>query len=1350
MVDSRNLVLKEQANQVVPFFPTRSIQEIDKGPSTLDVVANTLATYYDPTVMKLGLGLKYAFQDKKEGYDVFADMGEYKGNFAHHLYFAKNEEHMSELKFTIDKTNEMRAVRDSGSFGQRFVGEIFDPINLFSFRLGTGLRTSQAALRGGVALGAIEASREALTYGSDPFKTEQESALNVLGATFMGGAFSAGGSALNARALRKDTELINAHYETLVRVDRIEGLTPEDLMVPRSQRVFGDVADDELHTLVDSFSAKQKELENQLEMNKDIPDEYRVTAEEIESSLESVVSYIRSYKNEIGIRELQGKSFDGNDPWNILPSFFTNSVLYKAVSTPMKRTLQSKYPNLIKENFVKGFNDSGLALMLNSVGIATPNSVAQRATVANGKWVMAHDKLMPIWAKETGASPNSRLDINPSDVARTVSRSDLTYRKWLTNLNERRIKKDPNLNEGEIEASSIIENYFKAAKKNLEDTGLITTKSGLENRATFLRNELESYKSRRTVARLRADEVSAKENRIIRQHIDDISDELAFTQKSLSKKKDTIDSDEDLFFPRFWDIGAIRKNREGLKRILTEHFTRNPKIEQFNRQTGEFETVQLSSSPKMISERVDSTISRILGEADGNSLENSILSATPVMGRGRAKHFKHRQLDIPNKLVLDYIHTDPLAVMKTYATRIEPRYEFQKSFGRSVDSVLDEMELEMLGKNFSEKEINKMRRDFNHMYDRVSGAVLRYPDALNRKVSNFLREAASFSYMGSSGLAAIPDFGRIVMEYDMENVVKGVQELMNKNTVKMTVDETRIAGEAIDILKGTAHMRMQEDLSNNIDANELLSSARNAFYILNGLAPLTGLAKQLSGIIDGHVIIDYSIRYKNLTSQERIWLNKYGIGEEDAKLIAKAPWEKTETGLYTANTREWDNISFEDVLAKATLDYKPLKKSVFNSTEKELLAHYGRQFNVDRIIMDQKIVDKVFEKQGPKMKENLLGQHVWFRDTVDDGTIYINKRAINDYWDNFHYRIGEQGAATKAENIKLAKEKLESRRELLDETTYYHNKNLLNLITEFSDKESFHNFILMHELHHGNIAKKKGQSNSQYEDEIDKAAMSYMTNQKELAINRIANKQFDSQVVNAQELVAKYRTALNSGVINTIMSGTPADKPIITDGVVYIPMRVAKEFGMKEDVKYKGYARIENGLMGLPFQFYSYTLANINKTVATLAQGQVKNRAIGMATMMGLAYMALSIRTPEYYWDQMTWQDRFARSFDSSGVMALYSDLFYTGMHTTLALGGPNITGGLLQPKFNQEKSYADAIIGFAGAGPSWAQEVVGGLYAFANGEYGEGAMRVARRAPGANLWFLKDDINQITRAWAN
>ena len=166
--------------------------------------------------------------------------------------------------------------------------------------------------------------------------------------------------------------------------------------------------------------------------------------------------------------------------------------------------------------------------------------------------------------------------------------------------------------------------------------------------------------------------------------------------------------------------------------------------------------------------------------------------------------------------------------------------------------------------------------------------------------------------------------------------------------------------------------------------------------------------------------------------------------------------------------------------------------------------------------------------------------------------------------------------------------------------------------------------------------------------------------------------------------------------------------------------------------------------------------------VGAMAHGQLKNRALGVTTMLGLGYlstqMRYSISGAEFAWDDMSAQDRFARAWDASGITALYSDLFYQTLHTSLALGGPNITNGFIAPKFPQRPSYLEqqyditglnAAANFAGAGVSISLDLLDGAVQFAHGEYGEGAKNVARNLPFARMWFWKDDMNAITRMWA-
>lgn len=1232
------------------YFAQGIVEQPD--PSFFDTLGASLAYSYAPAYNTLTNSFRY---NPQKGYDWRQDLDGYE-LFATDLNHAVSPEHMAKLKQDIEDSISRRQVLQNSSILSQLGAGLFDPINLVALPFGgPAIGVGRSALRVGAGTAALELGLE-LTRQSDPLQTAQEGALNVLAAGAFGAGFGAAFGGVNARSYARTKQGIQEEFDMIKRLDRLEGVTTQQLSVPRAERRFGNDSDEYLQAQLDMFEAEAVRSEADA-----IAYEGRPEAAQFEARAQEQRAYAQQFKNEQGIRELEAKNIDLTDPYRIMNTLYTDSFLYKAVSTPVKRLLQSKYPSAIKEATVRSFGDSGITLALNSVGLASPQSVAQRAAVSNGKWVRAHDEMIKLWTAETGAANISRLDINVTDIVRRASRSENTYRNWLTTVSEKRIKNIEDLTDNERKAIGIINNYFKDAGERLEDVGLIGTVKGVSRRIENFEAKIEDLNARLARAERKKTTRGQFEANRIKSELNRIGGKLAVERQTLQGLQEVKinPANEDVFFPRFWNQSAVKKNRNEFSQILYSWYKQNPFIYEFDAKTSTYIKTELSSEPSKIQERVDLTIDRILGEQDPTNVDNI------GFGVGRSKHFRHRELDIPNKLVTDFMVTDPLAVMKTYATRIEPRYEYAKAFGQDVDGVLFDLESEMIAKGFSEKDINKMRRDYLHMYERTAGAVIRNPDSLSQKAAFILREAASFSYMGSAGLAALPDFGRIVMEHDAENVIKGIQAIMDKNTVNLTANEIRYAGEAIDILRGSAHMRLMEDLSNNVDASNLLSNARNAFYIMNGLAPMTTIAKQLAGIVDAHTIIDYSIRYNELTSQELTWLSRYGISADDAKKISNAPWRKTDNGLYMANTDEWiDNLSFPQTDARIVTineDGSPVGKT---RGDRYIPAYYNKKKKT--IFAD---IDYI---EGPMYQDK-----AWTKPKI---------KGVNPLPED-----------------------------------------------AFPTPKAFSNFVMLHEIAHTNFLQKAGESKAQYENRI----------------NKIAMEQHKSQSTINEETVLKFRTALNSGVLNTIMSATPADKPIITDGVVYIPAHIGKSFGFKEDPKFKGYTRIENGFIGLPFQFYSYMLANVNKTIGALAQGQIKNRMLGITASMGLAYMSLSIRTPSFAWEEMGWRDRFARSFDMSGVMALYSDILYTSLHTSLALGGPNITNGLISPKFPQEPNAIDALTGLAGAGPSWAADTISGMYQFANGEYGEGGKQVVRNLPFARMWFLKDDINQITRAWA-
>lgn len=1237
-------------------FPQNIVPE---QPSTLEVIGLSSLTTFEPVVRSIYNDLQHG-QTRDPKFDWRKGIEGYE-EFATSLSTARNSQHQAAIKKQIDDSLARRQMLSEATLGQQFLGGLFDPVNLVALPFGgptVGLLRSvgRGALTAGITQAGIEG---AIVQPFDPVATAEESAANIAGTMFFGGAIGGALSIPLTRAASvhaKTQDRLREFSEISTRIENLRGMTPEAFSArqPREERVYGQLPDEEINRAVADLSGQAKALRDQAE-NGDLGQDLRDRADAIDAEA-------MAYRNELGFRTLETEGLDLTDPYRILPNKFTDSFMFKMVSTPMKRALQSDYPSAVKEKFVKLANDSGITLLMNSYGIAAGPSVYQRTAVDFGKVVKAHDTLTKLWADDTNASTRSLIDLNASDLARRAARDPNTYGRWLETVSEKRMKGITDMTENELKAASVINDYFENAAKELEDVGLLGTPKGMVNRINQMRAEIDSLK---TQIKSMTPERQVRQISLALSRVKKLEDEVKFRQMELDASAEVKVSEP--FFPRFYDQGTIKANRKEFSDILFNWYQQNPFVWDFNYKTGQWEKTELSTDPAAIRQRAESTIDNILGESDPVALENV------SFGVGRSKHFRQRQLDIPNSLITKFIVRDPLAAMKTYAARIEPRRNFQSQFGKDYDGVLFDMEMSMLNSGKDEAAVNAARKDFDALYRRVAGATIDDPSALSQRVAFFLREAASFAYMGGAGIAALPDFGRIVMEYDLENIVKGVQLTVDRTTLKMAIDEVRYAGEAIDILKQSAHMRIQEDISSNFQSSSLLNSARNAFYILNGLAPMTSMAKQLAGIVDAHTIIDYSIKLTNgkLDEQSRTWLARYGIDEEYAKLIAKAPWQRTDNGLYMANVDEWTNSIFIPEIE-------------------------GKRITVIEAKDDGKPVGKTRNGRYIPAFYNDASKTINFDRDYIEGPMFDEKGWLNP----------------KVEGVNA-------------------------LPDIFKTPRQWANFVMLHEIMHSRFRPEdlgiKASNKAAYENRINELALEEYRNQT---------------TINA-EAGQRFRTALNSGVLNTIMSGTPADKPIITDGVAYIPIRIAKQFGFKEDPRIKGYARIENGFMGLPFQFYSFLLASLNKTVGSFAHGQIKNRALGSAVMLGLAYLSLKIRTPDYVWEDMSVQDKMARTVDMSGLLSIYSDMFYTSMHTSLALGGPNITGGFLQPKFTGQTA-GDAITGFAGAGPSWAKDMLSGVYSFASGDYGEGAREIVRNLPGSNLWFLKSEVNQITRGWVN
>jgi hypothetical protein len=1355
------------AETFVPGLPT-SPGYVPEKPMFGDVIKATLDRTFDPIISQVERNFMFGYK-KDPNYNPMQYATNQYLDYAVEFAALPNGRAALHLRSQIDRSLQTRETLALATTGQAIGAGFFDPINYLGLTFGgPALSVGRAALRTGVSVAAVESAREGLIQATDPVATYEESAVNIASSALFGAGFGAvlgAPGVARAQAFERTASYIG-DFARLQRANENSANVSLDSYVGRAKREERPFAGVDDATIQSELNTRLKEAES---LRAQAGDDEGLQA--LRDQATEIDRGVAAQREELGIRYIEDSGFDINDPYGIPKNWFTDSVLYKAITTPMKRTLQSNLiPSSVKKKFVDLADDMTLALNRNVFGVASEPSVYMRTAISAGQIAKMEGGLKKLYGE--------------------VQQNPLNFDDWIASITRKRVTGDENLSEAELKALSVLDQHFgQDVTNNLEENGLIATSRGRENRIRIINEEIDALNTRRADASQREiDVIDARievlkkdndelvrsiftnESKILAyeqamkditawnkewmskqigsinirlgnsrktfasleataqqrgltpkqqklyddlkaridnadetlkyyndltQKIDDsktiddlirIRDELDVTEKmaeAMDTLSDAIDElrtridnskaameagkfepKEEAYFPRFYKIDKIKQNREEFTKLLMQEFAKKPYIYDFDPETGDYVRVKLSTDPVELRKRAESTVKKILSEGE------DINSGNLVPGLGRSKHFRHRLLDIPTSALVDYIELNPVSVLNSYNARVRPRTLFQEKFGKDYRGVATEMELDMIRAGASEADINKMRVDFDALYRRVVSNVLDNPDAMNQKAAYALRSMATFAFMGGAGITSIGDFGRIVMQYELTPMMKGIKSMIDMDTLRMSGEETKLSGSAMEYTLGM--YRLEAPISNNFVAPKLLNSAQHAFYIMNGLTPITIAFKKLSGLVMGHTIVDLSIKMANgtISDMDRVLLLKHGIDEEMAGRIAKAPWQRNKEGLILPNTEQWvDHIEIPEIADKRVT------------------------------------VIEANEDGSPVGFTNANGDYVAARYNRDSNTIFFDRDFIEG-------PMFERKAWLKARK-----------------------EGVKPLPDIFKTPRQWANFVMLHEINHSRFSAEDlgfaADDLIAYENKI---------NQLALADFKAAKKMTDSDV-------DSFRVALNSGITNTVIQGTPADRPIITDGVVHIPMSIASRFGLKEDKFLKGYARIENGFLALPFQFYNFLFGSMNKTLAAMAHGQVKNRAIGAATMIGLSYMILKAKTKEATWDKMEAQDKIARSIDMSGLAGFYSDLFYRTMHSTIALGGPNITGGFISPKFKQRESTLDVVTDLAGAGPSWAANVGEGLYKVAKGEYGEGASDVLRMMPMANMWFLKGEVSELAQA---
>ena len=574
-------------------------------------------------------------------------------------------------------------------------------------------------------------------------------------------------------------------------------------------------------------------------------------------------------------------------PFNYKDNRFVNSSLFQAVTSSFKRVMQSSAPQSTKKLMLQIGGDGSLTHAFNMAGQGI-SAVFQRSVTYFGDYIAHSNKMTNIY-HDFLKGAGERIPWGSKD-----------FKEFADRLGRERILREadasrPRLSVHEERFIDEMDLFYTRYGVNMLDNGMLATRDSIGKTITRLKSTIDDL----------SNQLKTEKNVKAQTQIKKM---LGKNKAKLKDAEDLLDTDynpkyQGVYFPRYFKIDSIANNVDKFKGILRQWYIDNP----LGNQTSQ-----------SVDEAVNKTVDRILNKA---TMEDDF------MGHGLSKHLRHRELDIPNHLILDFIETNPLDVAMYYIMRTGSKIEFANTFkGKSINDLIDEEQLAMVRSGMDDTAIAKTTSDILHMYDRVVGTAVHRPDTLNRRISRALTDWTAYVFLGRAGLSSLPELGMIIMQHaskqgplGWQNIGGTLSGLKDLKALGLSAKEVQLAGEALDMVLGMAHNRMYEDYLRNPfvkGVSKLNEQGKRAFYTMNGLAPITQTTKMMTGVLGQHTLVDRCIKLVNGTlDQEGIeLLSRYGLVMRDAKKIKRlfddGVIETSESGnLIVANTEAWGDVN---------------------------------------------------------------------------------------------------------------------------------------------------------------------------------------------------------------------------------------------------------------------------------------------------------------------------------------------------------------------------------------------------------------------------------------------------------
>lgn len=904
---------------------------------------------------------------------------------------------------------------------------------------------------------------------------------------------------------------------------------------------------------------------------------------------------------------------------DFMGTWFTDSIFYKSLPTPVKSVMNSDAPDEVKLMFMRLINDGGVGFKMNQAGKVFGRSVAQESGELAGKWGETYQELHSIWSEVNprgGAAPLDMPIQNTIEYLRKVTGKDsLTFEDFGKHVVDLYINQKTPKTEYEARALKVVREYFDQWDQALNDVGLLNNQSALLSRAQKIEGRITSIDNVITdIIKSNRDFLETQ----VTKKLDKIDDlEAKFKSKGLTKNQQDL-------------LTKLRAERDAYSTALEASYNIRNSSDVLNYVNNIKASVKQEKALTNLVNHLDNMKARydnLQSYLDGSAVEKGLRE--PFFPRYFNRQYIAKNRDKFVSVLTKEYQENPLVwkwdnKTKRYVqVRLDTDYQSAKLRAeQTADEILDMVDDDGFNDEYAYFGAGKSKHLLHRKLD-ISNSKLQefmITDlkqvliAYNSKVAPKYAFAKAFRNPDTGGPASIED---VIDDITKKMEKAGLsQDQINMVNKEFNASYDRIVGRVLT----------QPDTINTRIAQWLQTATQWTYLGGAGVAAISDFA---------NVFMDNELRTigKGMLSL----MDDNSIKMSRGELLKSGDGFEIIGGTYSMKFME-------------SLSSDPFRNGL---TDKINNGFY--QFNLlSQMTLLAKNMESMFK--GHTIIESALR------------LAYPDKYGKPKEW----------------EIIFLAR--------------YNITPELAKRIADSPHQATKNSFILP--------------NTTEWTDEAALTA---------------------------------FRSALRSNVMNRVIMGTPADKPYAMSGKTYMPIHIAKMMGLSESKRFKGYAEIESPYLALPFTFYTYTVGAFNKITTNYAQGLTRNPAAHFIVAMFLGYQVMNARTPNWAMEKMDAEDKVLRTFDYSGLAALYSDLVYRGLEMGMSFDISNPTP--FEPRFTEDPDAIGGVVSIFGAPADYSYGFVKSLQNFARGNYEDGMEQAVSQVPLIGNFMIKEWTNDLKQA---